>query len=234
MLRSFISSAFALVLATQAFAAGGGMTLFGVGNNQSGVAGPTPTITATSVSVYPPNGTAGAINVGAGDTLVVVICGYAFASAVTASSPNLGSFTNQGFSAGGGQVFTARNTGGALTGEVVTLSDNSVRAWHVWSIHGVNALLPVDGSPVFIDDIGSSQPLNVSLNTTNANRLLLANAISTSSTLVFDSSPWSAIPAGQTAYGEFDQSRPATTTGAYTAWAGQSGHGSSLIVAIRP
>jgi hypothetical protein len=230
MLRSFISSAFALVLETNAFAAGGGMLLLGAGNNQSGVAGPLPTITATAVSVYPPNGTSGPINVGAGDTVVLVLCGFNAPSQLTASSPHLGSFINQGFLALGGQVLTANNTGGSLTGEVVTVSDSSARAWHLWSIHGAN-VFPIDGSPVFVAGTGSSQPLTVSVNTTNANRLILANALGASA---YDSSPWTAIPAGQTAYGEFDESRPATTAGTYTAWAGQSANGQSLIVAIRP
>jgi hypothetical protein len=81
-------------------------------------------------------------------------------------------------------------------------------------------------TPVFNPDTGSSHSLSVSITTTHANDLAIANQIGGSS---WDSG-WTAAPAGQTAYGELNEYKQVTTTGTYTAWAGQSATGGFFLL----
>lgn len=212
-------------------ASSGCISLLGVGKSCGATGGgggaAAPVVTADAKSVFGPNGNSQPINVGAGDLVVVVLSGYSLTASQTASSPNLGTFTSHAFSSLGGQILYAYNTGGALTGEVITLG-TSLPSWHVYSISGAAASSPIDGY-TFIPTTGSSQPLAVSLATTYAGDLLIGQ---TSGSFSADTS-WTPAPAGGTAYGDSNEYRRVSATGTFTAWVGQSGDASSLIFAVK-
>lgn len=205
----------------------GSMSLMGVGRVSGAVIGGAPSVTADAKSVYTPNGSSDPINIGAGDLVVLVLTGYALTSSATGSSTHLGSFTSAGFAINGGQVLYAYNTGGALTGEVITVSP-TVNSWHLYSISGAAPSSPIE-TPVFIPNTGSSQSLSASITTTHANDLVIANQIGGSS---FDAG-WTQAAAGQTPYGELNEYRQVSTAGTYTAWAGQTATGSSFVFAVK-